>query len=325
MEGFRRLKEAYTLSHLLSWRGIGARVLTGCLLFVPILGTILFIALRSFAPLSFQPYKQPRLVDRKPILVGSPTPGELNNEDPAIDAWAVDTACKLNKRVLNETHLPLLETALEEGEKLGCLNRPILSVYRGTVLHSLAMRGASAPFFQLAFAKQIDPSIQDDELGNTALHWAIANAKNSAAMLLMEQGGGADLFNIQCKSYQNTPLHLAIGKGYKDRSADGDVLIHSNYELAAKLLGLGANPNLQNKDGNTPLHLAALRRDPDLLKLLLGHRADATIRNHQGKTPLELLGGTYEEAYLLLQETVGAFLLDRGEWERNGAHARAAF
>jgi len=42
--------------------------------------------------------------------------------------------------------------------------------------------------------------------------------------------------------FLNTPLHYACGNG--------------NYEIANILLKLGADPNIQNKEGNTPLHEA---------------------------------------------------------------------
>lgn len=40
----------------------------------------------------------------------------------------------------------------------------------------------------------------------------------------------------------NSALHVAIYNGY--------------YEMAEKILRKGGNPNVQNKKGNTPLHIA---------------------------------------------------------------------
>jgi cytohesin len=48
----------------------------------------------------------------------------------------------------------------------------------------------------------------------------------------------------------------------------------------------GADPNIQDKVGNTPLHDAAKSGSPDVVKLLLEHGADPNIQNKVGNTPL---------------------------------------
>lgn len=45
----------------------------------------------------------------------------------------------------------------------------------------------------------------------------------------------------------------------------------------------GANPNIQNKDGNTPLHLASYK---EATTVLVGKMADLDITNNAGNTPL---------------------------------------
>ena len=48
------------------------------------------------------------------------------------------------------------------------------------------------------------------------------------------------------------------------------------------------DPNLQDPDGNTPLHLAVLAQSEVLVKLLIVFDADLTLKNNNQKTALEL-------------------------------------
>jgi hypothetical protein len=59
-------------------------------------------------------------------------------------------------------------------------------------------------------------------------------------------------------------------------------------EVAKLLLRHGADPNVQDKRGQTPLHDAASKGHVDVARLLLEHGADPSIRNRDGKTPLDL-------------------------------------
>lgn len=70
----------------------------------------------------------------------------------------------------------------------------------------------------------------------------------------------------------NTALHIA--SQYK------------RWERHVKaLLDLGANPNIQNKDGNTPLHI--VYNSEATAKMLIDHGADLTLVNCDGDTPVE--------------------------------------
>ncbi|KAL9041451.1 MAG: hypothetical protein Q9214_004106, partial [Letrouitia sp. 1 TL-2023] len=76
-------------------------------------------------------------------------------------------------------------------------------------------------------------------------------------------------------------LHLAI------QCADPKV-IEQIINVAKSSLEATVDVNARDKDGNTPLNLAALLGRPTTVRLLLGHKdIDDSLANYQGKTALD--------------------------------------
>ena len=113
-----------------------------------------------------------------------------------------------------------------------------------------------------------DPNIHGEHV--PALHVAAANDNLEAAAILVEHGA-----KIDTRDTVNNDTALMYGVG------DGKA------KVAEYLLIKGANPNLTDKQGFTPLHIAASRNDIDLVRSLLAHGAsiDARTSGH-GRTAL---------------------------------------
>lgn len=116
----------------------------------------------------------------------------------------------------------------------------------------------------------------------TPLTAAIACKNYVAASLIVT--AGADV-NLKNSTYGATPIWMLVSQvtnGVQKK------------RLVGLLLQYGANPNFAPKhviDGpflQTPLHLAAIQRDEEVIKLLLAHGADPMARNSLGETPLDV-------------------------------------
>lgn len=190
----------------------------------------------------------------------------------------------------------------------------------GTILFE-AWSKNSFKYIHILKENGLDFSIQDGSWrntclpGNTALISAIADANNLKAVEILKLT--ADGIDVQDNFFKNTALHLAVGKGYTTVSAHGEHLEYSNFEIVKMLVQKGANPNLINKFGNTPLHLAFLRRDLDMIVCLIEHGAELDIKNHEGNTPIDLLDTNYINACEIIRETVFVYLLDKSAFEKN--------
>ena len=51
---------------------------------------------------------------------------------------------------------------------------------------------------------------------------------------------------------------------------------------------MGANPNIKNNSGDTPLHIAARHEMEYIVILLLHHNADTDMRNNRNEAAMDL-------------------------------------
>lgn len=180
----------------------------------------------------------------------------------------------------------------------------------GTALHHLAKLGKPTQFVEVFANNGVDFSIRDN-WDNTALLWAIANGQNSMAFEILNYKQDLDI-----RGHGNTALHLAIAKGYKDRTSDGARLTVSNLQLVQKLAANGADTNLSNERGGyTALHLAFVRRDPEMIKVLLDNGADLSIKTSDGRTCQELLECSYEDAKDIIRGVTPPYLLPKEDFD----------
>ena len=124
------------------------------------------------------------------------------------------------------------------------------------------------------------PFEANDKDGNTVLHNACAGGESVMVQLLIENG--ADVLRPDRRG--NAPIHIAC--------------LNFRLDILKTLLSCNhCNPNQQNEDGDTALHIVCRMRignELEYLKLLLSVPGiNPDIANHAGHTLIEVAGTNY--------------------------------
>lgn len=131
---------------------------------------------------------------------------------------------------------------IEYGSDIHALNR-----FRQTPLHT-TVKVAKIVEMLLMLGARVDDR---DDFGKTPLHAAAAHGNVESAQLLLAAGANLD---DQTTNYGYTPLHEAVWNGHTT--------------MVQLLLTHGAQQEIRNQGGETPLHMAHSRKNPDILTLL---------------------------------------------------------
>ncbi|XP_066554442.1 ankyrin repeat domain-containing protein 10-like [Amia ocellicauda] len=142
--------------------------------------------------------------------------------------------------------------------------------YKWTDIHYEASRGNVEKLRVLLLTSGKDQIDQKDYYGKTPLYWAAYKGQKSSMELLLKHGANV---NSQCK-HGGTPLHAAVGLF---------------PECALVLIQHGADVDLPDIWGVTPMYLAACSGQIECIQILVQAGAKITYKNKKtGEAPKQL-------------------------------------
>ncbi|KAI1722541.1 ankyrin repeats (3 copies) domain-containing protein [Ditylenchus destructor] len=172
-----------------------------------------------------------------------------------------------------------------------------------TLLHIAASTGHADT--ALAFLKRGVPLYMPNKKGALGLHSAAAAGHNEVVKMLISRGTKVDIptkdnctaLHVAVQSGQASVVETLLGYGANVHVRGGQIgetalhvaaLSKSDIECAQMLLKSGAQPNVKQSDGQTPLHIASRSGNVDMIRLMLSEGADPQIKANNGETPLHV-------------------------------------
>ncbi|WP_265021563.1 ankyrin repeat domain-containing protein [Wolbachia endosymbiont (group A) of Icerya purchasi] len=163
---------------------------------------------------------------------------------------------------------------------------------QGTPLHFAAQKGNSN-MVQFLLDKGANIEAQD-AYNRKPLHIAVDANRLNVVNLLLDRGANLKATDM----YGRTSLDLAIQKGYEDivevlkqkqLDLDKELLISTekgDLEKVRDGIRQGANVNVQDGQGWTPVFWAIQKNNFNIVELLLDNNADIKVKDNEGWTPI---------------------------------------
>ncbi|XP_070159697.1 serine/threonine-protein phosphatase 6 regulatory ankyrin repeat subunit B isoform X2 [Polyergus mexicanus] len=199
----------------------------------------------------------------------------------------------------------LLDRMIELGSDVGARNNDNYNA-----LHIAAMYSREDVVKLLLSKRGVDPYATGGPRQQTAVHLVASRQTGTATSILRALLGAAGRdIRLKVDGKGKIPLLLAVEAGNQSMCREllsqqapdqlrattlsGDSALHlaarrRDIDMVRILVDYGAPVDMQNGDGQTALHIASAEGDETLVKYFYGVRASASITDHQDRTPMHL-------------------------------------
>ncbi|XP_043267430.1 serine/threonine-protein phosphatase 6 regulatory ankyrin repeat subunit A-like isoform X3 [Venturia canescens] len=206
---------------------------------------------------------------------------------------------------VKDNRTAFLDRMIDLGADVGARNNDNYNA-----LHISAMYSREDVVKLLLAKKGVDPYATGGPRQQTAVHLVASRQTGTATSILraLLAAAGRDI-RLKVDGKGKIPLLLAVEAGNQSMCREllsqqatdqlrattpaGDTALHlaarrRDVDMVRILVDYGASVDMQNGEGQTPLHIASAEGDEGLVKYFYGVRASASIADHQDRTPMHL-------------------------------------
>ncbi|XP_022916147.2 serine/threonine-protein phosphatase 6 regulatory ankyrin repeat subunit B isoform X2 [Onthophagus taurus] len=231
--------------------------------------------------------------------------GEDANTVPLLGVADQATGMTPLMYAVKDNRTSLLDKLIDLGSDVGARNNDNYNV-----LHISAMYSREDVVKLLLTKRGVDPYSTGGSRQQTPVHLVASRQTGTATAILraLLAAAGKDI-RLRPDGKGKIPLLLAVEAGnqsmcrellssqtadqLKAAAANGDTALHlaarrKDVDMVRILVDYGTSVDIRNGEGQTPLHIAAAEGDEVLVKYFYGVRASASVTDNQDRTPMHL-------------------------------------
>ncbi|XP_065174102.1 serine/threonine-protein phosphatase 6 regulatory ankyrin repeat subunit A isoform X3 [Atheta coriaria] len=255
--------------------------------------------------------------------------GEDANTIPLLGVADPATGMTPLMYAVKDNRTSILDRLIELGSDVGARNNDNYNA-----LHISAMHSREDVVKLLLTKKGVDPYSAGGSRQQTAVHLVASRQTGTATAILraLLHAAGKDI-RVKVDGRGKIPLLLAVEAGnqsmcrellgaqtadqLKSTAPNGDTALHlaarrKDIDMVRILVDYGTSVDIRNGEGQTPLHIAAAEGDETLVKYFYGVRASASVTDNQDRTPMHLAAENGHAAIIeLLADKFKASILER--------------